>query len=61
MVKDAKLISKDYIAFVLKNIGKEKSDSIFEIQFGLIAASIGSYTPIKHRKEYADIVFKALL
>jgi hypothetical protein len=61
MVKDAKLISREYIEFVLKNIGKEKSDGIFETQFSLIAAAISSYTPIVHRKQYADIVFKSLL
>lgn len=29
MVKDAKITSRDYVNFVVKNIGKEVSDSIF--------------------------------
>lgn len=50
MVKDAKITSRDYLGFVVKNIGQEKSDSIFERQFDLIHAAITTYTPIPFRE-----------
>lgn len=61
MVKDAKITSIQYVDFVLKNIGTEVSDSIFERQFDLVNASINTYTPIPHRKELSNRVFSALL
>jgi aminopeptidase N len=61
MVKDAKITSRDYINFVVKNITQEKSDSIFERQFDLIHAAITSYTPIPYRQELGDIAFNLLL
>ena len=50
MVKDAKITSRDYINFVVKNISQEKSDSIFERQFDLIHAAITTYTPRPYRE-----------
>lgn len=61
MVKDAKITSRDYLNFVVKNIGQEKSDSIFERQFDLIHAAITSYTPIPYREELGNIAFNLLL
>lgn len=61
MVKDAKITSEHYIGFVLKNIGQEKSDSIFERQFDLVHAAIFSYTPIAFREKICDATFKVLL
>lgn len=61
MVKDAKITSKDYIDFVLKNIAVEKSDSIFERQFDLVHGAITTYTPIKYREKFGNIIFKNLL
>ncbi len=49
MVKDAKITSRDYLNFVIKNISQEKSDSIFERQFDLINAAITTYTPQAYR------------
>jgi hypothetical protein len=61
MVKDAKITSRDYLDFVVKNISQEKSDSIFERQFDLIHASITAYTPNTHRIELGNIAFNLLL
>lgn len=51
MVKDAKITSRDFIDFVVKNISNEKSDSIFERQFDLMHAAISQYTPTPFREE----------
>ncbi len=61
MVKDAKITSRDYLDFVVKNIAREKSDSIFERQFDLISAAISTYTPIPFREELNNIAFKLVL
>lgn len=61
MVKDAKITSRDYLNFVVKNIEREKSDSIFERQFDLIHAAITTYTPIPYREELGNIAFNLLL
>ena len=61
MVKDAKITSADFIDFVIKNIAKEQSDSIFEKQFDLIHASIHSFTPYQYRQELANKVFALVL
>lgn len=61
MVKDAKITSTDYVEFVVKNIANEKSDSIFEKQFDLLSAAIGTYTPRSHRQELNERIFDLLL
>lgn len=61
MVKDAKITSIQYIDFVLKNIGTEVSDSIFERQFDLVNGAIHTYTPIPYRQDLSNKVFSVLL
>lgn len=61
MVKDAQITSADFIDFVIKNIAKEQSDSIFERQFDLIHASIHSFTPSHSREALANKVFALVL
>lgn len=61
MVKDAKITSKQFIDFVLKNIAAEVSDSIFERQFDLVYGAIHTYTPIPYRQDLSNKVFDVLL
>ena len=61
MVKDAVITIKDFLDIFYKNIGNEKSDSIFEKQFDYINLALDNFTPSKYREEIASQMFKFVL
>ena len=61
MVKDVEITLPDFVEFLLKNIGKEKSDNIFERQFDLVLMAATQFVPLKFREDIFNQMFDLLL